>query len=197
VKVQHPQGSQASTPKRPIVGSPVQADASDTPEHTSTNRQGQQGPPVISRRLTGITEAFSHSISPLAQVYAPIQVDDGISDNAWVSKSPTYAYPTSGVSYGRTTRRRNASTAPGRMSSDHAPHFPHSEEGLGIGDFMSGPASRGSEGRSWDEDKLKSVTHIESEEEQLRGELKLERRLVGMEERQKRIEDMLIQLIGR
>ena len=179
----------ASTPKRP-TGSNVQRNSPDSTEHINTNHQGHRRSHALAQRL-GLDEEGFHSVSPLAQVFVPLQVDDNE-----VSHQPAQTPPGTGISYGPATRRRIPSMVYRRMSGDHIPHRPVLEEGLGIRRPMSGHASRGSERHSPD-DEPNSAIDFESGEDQLGGSLDLERRLAGIEERQKRIEDMVIQLIER
>lgn len=166
-----------STPKQSPISSHVQ---SDYRERIHANPQRQKG----------VAEAFSHGMSPLAQVYAPLQVeDDDRDENGVASQSATQTPAATSVNFGPAIRRRHHR----RMSNDQTPLF--SEERLGIRRSASRPGHV-NERHSLEELTPKSVIEVESEE-QLSGGINMELRLEGLEERQKRIEDMLIQLIER
>lgn len=163
--------SPMSTPKPPTVSSHVQRNSPEGIEDTGPSRQGHQETHALGHFSV---DEFSHNISPLAQVFVPLQ-----KDNNGPIHSPTQTSPATGVTHSSTIRRRNSSMLYRRMSDSHTDWS------------MSGAAIRASA----DEDKPKTVDAIEREEEHLGGEVNLEHRLARMEERQKRIEDMMIQLI--
>lgn len=194
--------SAASTPKRATFSSTPHSDGPDALEHNSPRHAGQLRTHTVSQRLSGVTEAVFHGASPLAQVYAPLQVDDeddNMAENGHgVNSHSAHTPPATGVSvsYGPVTKRRHPSMVHRRLSNDHTSPF-LTGEGLGIGTQMSvsGSSTHPTEEHTPEEYNPMSVTQVEREEEELSGDLGL--RLAGMEERQKRIEDMLIQLINR
>jgi hypothetical protein len=183
-----------STPKQSAIGSHGQLDSPTDTEHINLrHHRGQQRIHANPQRLSGVAEVFSHDISPLAQVYSPLQVDEDMDGNGVASNSIARTPPATSVSYGPTIRHRHVHR---RMSNDHTAALPFSWEGLSIRRSVSGPASHDNEGYSPDEHRPKSDTDVESEG-QLGGEVDLELRLAGIEERQKRIESMLMQLIEK
>ncbi|KAF8586037.1 hypothetical protein K439DRAFT_1646379 [Ramaria rubella] len=187
--------SSAKTFKRSSFGahsqSNGQSNVPSTPEHRSPPLQAHQRPRAIPQRVAGVAEAFSQNISPLAQVYSPLPMDDDIVEDSALSSSPSPFVSTTGVSYGPATRRRFSSMVHRRTANDPGPGF--SGEGSSVKRLESG--SSNNEGYSLAEEGVpETVTELESEEEHLGGNVNLEKRLAGMEARQQRIEEMLIQL---
>jgi len=186
-----PPSSAVSIRKRPSFGAQSQPNTPDMSGRSSPPSQTHPRPRAISQRLAGFAQAVTQHISPLAQVYAPLTVNHDIPEDAVASTSPAQTPSVNGVSYGPTTRRRLSSMVHRRTSNDPGVFqpFPTGESGSSVS------SSHHREEHSHVKDHSpRMVTEIESEEEQMCGSAMLEGRLAGIEERQRRIEEMLTQL---
>ena len=128
--------------------------------------------------------------SPLAQIFQPLMVDDDIRDSA--EPDPSHLGIPSGISYGPASRRRPAMQRPPAADSPtNAFHkFPS------MGSYLSDQEGQLFSSQDADPPHTEPETAEEVQEEEVSagGMTQWVKRLRNLEEGQKRIEDLLIQL---
>ncbi|CCM01811.1 uncharacterized protein FIBRA_03879 [Fibroporia radiculosa] len=179
-----------------------QTSGPSTPPNSSMKNEGRSGPsiPLPRNRLNSIVTRgldFTQNISsPLAQVFQPLVVDDDATDEQSVDNGSGL------VSYGPASRRRLTS-------------MPRRPTGFAHNDVFSGPSQNqstalrrfptyssggksnmlGSQMLSSSPDAKSSSEPLETAEEaEESGPVGLQERLDAIDEKQKRIEDLLLQI---
>jgi|ERR1700691_3232654 hypothetical protein len=159
----------------------------------SPRRSGRDPSPVPPRQriLNGGTENAQTFTSPLAQLFQPLVVDDDIREDA--EPSPSHLGIPGGVSYGPASRRRHSvmQRSPVADSATNVFHrFPS------MGSYLGNQESQ----LSTSPDPPPSIREpetaeeVQEEESSVGGIMQWAKRLQHLEEGQKRIEDLLIQL---
>jgi len=153
------------------------------PSQSSRKPDSSPGPQtrprvIVTPSLTRPAETTVQA-SPLAQLFQPLIVDEVIPEDAQPNVGTR-----EGVSYGPVSRRRlSSATTLQRV-------IPPSREGDSTSALVHSPEQRS--------ESLQPETAEETEEkESTLGNLELSRRLDSIEERQRRIEDLLVEVVGR
>lgn len=150
------------------------------PSQSSRKPDSSPGPQTRLRVAPSLTRPAETTVqaSPLAQLFQPLIVDEVIPEDAQPNVGTR-----EGVSYGPVSRRRlSSATTLQRM-------VPPSREGDSTSAFVHSPERRS--------ESLEPETAEEAEEEESTlGKLELSRRLDLIEERQRRIEGLLIEVVG-
>jgi hypothetical protein len=189
--------SNTSTHRPNVSRSPRQND----PPHSTSSSPILTPSPSPRRHVPGIikrgTEIAQSYTSPLAQVFQPLVVDDFDSEAvADISEPEPSTGPSSGVSYGPASRRRLSSArthAPTDIASQGSVLRKFPTVGSGPR-FNVGDAQQLSESPS--PDRSAKFRHDSPEEQKVDANFtSWTWRLEKMEERQLRIEDLLIQLV--
>jgi len=151
--------------------------------------------PASPRRVNSVlnreTEVAQTFTSPLAQIFQPLVVDDDVREDA-APESSHLGIP-DGVSYGPASRRRHSvmQRSPAADSATNiAYRFPSmsSHHGHQEGQMSSSP------GVDPSQSELETAEEVQREESSAGGMIQWVKRLQNLEEGQKRIEDLLIQL---
>jgi len=167
VGVGHPRGS---------VGSNTY---SRVPSQSSRKPDGSPGPQMRHRITTSLSRPFETAAqaSPLAQLFQPLIVDEVIPED-----TQPYAGTRDGVSYGPVSRRRlSSATTLQRMA-----------QGSREGDTMVQSSDQRSD-LLWEPETAEET----EEKEAMLGSLEWERRLDSIDRREKRIEELLLEVMSR
>lgn len=159
-------------------------------------------PAGLRRRLNSMFNKTDTVQSPLAQVFQPVVVDDDIPEEHDSDKGVSLQPHSSNghiVSYGPASRRRltsmhlmskrGADSAVQSSDSSQRPAFPAIDtrpEALAAGPLSASPNRQ-----------PETVEQVEETMQNSGGMVELSERIKDMEDRQKRIEDILIQLLAR
>jgi len=136
-------------------------------------------------------EVAQNFTSPLAQIFHPLVVDDGIPENA--EPSPSHLGIPGGVSYGPASRRRHSvmqRSPPADYATVQHHTFPsmdshhESQDGLSSLNPNAHPSGREPE----------TAEEVQEEESSAGGMAQWAKRLQNLEEGQKRIEALLVKL---
>jgi len=133
-------------------------------------------------------EVAHNFTSPLAQVFQPLIVDDEIPENAELS--PSHLGIPNGVSYGPASRRRH-SVMQRSPAADYATIQHHKFPSMGSHHgSQDGPSSSGPDAHREPE----TAGEVQENESSAGGMAQWAQRLQSLEDGQKRIEALLIQL---
>jgi hypothetical protein len=129
--------------------------------------------------------------SPLAQIFQPLIVDEEIPEDA--GPSPSHLGIPNGVSYGPASRRRQSTmqrTAPADSATNQYHRFPSmsNHHGSQEGQLSASPDAFSPQ------QEPETAEEVQEEESSAGGMVQWAKRLQSLEEGQKRIEDLLIQL---
>ncbi|KAG6919506.1 hypothetical protein DXG01_005096 [Tephrocybe rancida] len=190
---------------------------SERPRRRSSQTAGAQPAPMARTRLYSImhrgNEAAQSFVSPLAQVFQPLVVDEAIpeepmdkAESSLVSRKATSPVPVpAAVSYGPASRRRMSSmpglrsqqqpSSPPLLHQLQTRKFPMLSKSSSppAGTFMRSP-DRITEAEPPSSPETASRAMEESQANHAMGGVAIERRLEEMEKRQERIEELLMQI---
>ena len=168
----HPRSGPGSRPRRSAESN------SRVPSQSSRKPDGSPGP-LMRRRLTTSLARPLETVqaSPLAQLFQPVVVDEVIPEDG-----QPYAGTRDGVSYGPASRRRlSSATTLQKMLQ------PSRE-----GDMMFQSPDQQSD-MLWEPETAEET----EEKDAMLGSLEWERRLNSLDSRQKRIEELLTEVVSR
>ncbi|KAI0057252.1 hypothetical protein BV25DRAFT_1920347 [Artomyces pyxidatus] len=189
MSIRQPRRSSAASIARPQVPRQVPPSPQKDTDRPLNGSQPEAAPPprhrVASLLSHGVAEAAQFA-SPLAQLFQPLVVDEGIPEEEQPQVGTRDA-----VSYGPVSRRRLSSMLgrPAGSPSTALRRFPTAESG--VSGVLSESPDEARSGRH----VPKTAEEVEEKEEGL-GSMEWARRLSSLEKRQQRIEDLLTEIAG-
>jgi len=192
--------SERQRPPRPRLELPstnVQPSSLSQPELPTWQASQPSGISALRRRVNSqfSRDDMAQGISPLAQVFQPLVVDDDVPKDGLPQSIPLHF-----VSYGPASRRRLASIQSGRRPTDTPDPTPTTQR------RSPWPVTNtrreafddpGSLSTSLQNDQPETAQESEETSSEDSSMVRWFKRIESMEERQKRIEDMLLELTGR
>lgn len=178
--------------RRPSERRPSSNASSPSPQK-SGRRDLSPAPPQqrINSMLNRGAEVTQTFTSPLAQIFQPLIVDDDIPEEA--EPSPTHLGIPNGVSYGPASRRRH-SIMQRNPAADSATNQQHRFPSIGSHHGGQEAQLSASPDAYPSEREPETAEEIQEEESSAGGMVQWAKRLQSLEEGQKRIEDLLVQL---
>lgn len=178
--------SQNSTHRRPSSNGPESSPRKSNHRDPSPLSPGQRVNSVLNRG-TDITQNF---LSPLAQIFQPLAMNDDIQEDA--EPEPSHLGIPDGVSYGPASRRRH-SAMQRSPAADSATNVAYRYPSMGTQHENQGHLSIGPEVDP-SQREPETAEEVQEEESAAGGVMQWAKRLKNLEQGQKRIEDLLIQL---
>ncbi|OJA14994.1 hypothetical protein AZE42_04319 [Rhizopogon vesiculosus] len=192
--------SERQRPARPRLELPstnVQPPSPSQPELPTWQASQPSGISALRRRVNSqfSRDDMAQGISPLAQVFQPLVVDDDVPKDGLPQSIPLHL-----VSYGPASRRRLASIQSGRRATDTPDSTPTTQRRSPwpvINTRREVFDDPGSLSTSLQNDQPETAQESEETSSEDSSMVRWFKRIESMEERQKRIEDMLLELTGR